>query len=350
MVALKLTNTKRTLIAGMLVFLSFSLFSQDIHFSQVRNAPLLLNPALTGVFEGDHRIMANYRAQWNNVPVGWSTLYGVFDTKILRSESGNSFFGIGGILNFDETGDSRMGTLNVSLNGSYTRQLAKAHWLTGGVQIGGTQRSFKTEDLRFDEQYDGDRYNPNADNGEDFSDRSVFWADLGAGLNWHFQKVGSRSRFNIGLAGHHLNTPDKSFWGEPDSDLSARITWYGMASFQASQTFDIILNATGNYQDPFVEHIVGGGVRYHLSTRATKELSVALGCNYRFNGEGFSIGDAIYPFLEVDYQSWRVGLSYDINTSDFTNASAGNGGPELALRYTFKSVPVDNCPTCPSYL
>ena len=312
---------------------------------------MTLNPALTGVFEGDHRIMANYRSQWNNVPVGWSTLNAVFDTKILRSESGNSFFGIGGILNYDETGDSQMGTLNLSLDGSFTHQLTKSHWLTAGFQIGGTQRSFKTQDLRFDSQYTGDQYDPNVSTGEDFTNRSVFWADFGVGGNWHYQRQGSRTRFNAGLAGHHLNTPSKSFWNEPDVNLAVRTTWYGMASLEASQLFDVILNAQGSYQSPYTVHIIGFGGRLHLSHRATKELAVALGMNYRFNGDGFSVGDAIYPFMEVDYQNWRVGLSYDINTSQFTDASAGNGGPELSLRYIFKPVPLmPYCPTCPTYL
>lgn len=351
MVAQKLTQLKRAILAGMLFLFSVSLFAQDIHFSQFRNAPIVLNPALTGVFEGNHRIMANYRSQWNNVPVGWSTLYGVFDTKVLRSASGNSFFGLGGILDFDESGDSQMGTLNLALSGSFTHQLTPAHWLTAGAQFGGTQRSFKTERLRFDEQYIGDSFDPQSGSQEDFSDRSVFWADFGAGGNWHYQKVGSRSRMNVGLAGHHLNNPVKSFWGEDEVRLATRVTWYGMASIQATQLFDIILNATGSYQTPYTEHMLGLGGRIHLSQRATKQLAVAMGVNYRFNGEGFSVGDAIFPFIEVDYQSWRVGLSYDINTSDFTNASAGNGGPELSLRYIFKSVgPADYCPTCPTYL
>ena len=41
--------------------------AQDIHFSQFYQSPLNLNPALTGVMNCNHRIVANYRNQWASV-------------------------------------------------------------------------------------------------------------------------------------------------------------------------------------------------------------------------------------------------------------------------------------------
>src|SRR5450432_3924194 len=40
--------------------------SQDLHFSQFFEAPLLRNPALAGIFTGDYRIQGVYRDQWNS--------------------------------------------------------------------------------------------------------------------------------------------------------------------------------------------------------------------------------------------------------------------------------------------
>src|SRR3954463_13036152 len=42
-------------------------FSQDIHFSQFFEAPLLRNPSLAGIFTGDVRVQFVYRDQWNSV-------------------------------------------------------------------------------------------------------------------------------------------------------------------------------------------------------------------------------------------------------------------------------------------
>ena len=46
------------------VLAGLSVFAQDIHFSQVFNAPLWLNPALTGFTPGVARVGVNYRNQW----------------------------------------------------------------------------------------------------------------------------------------------------------------------------------------------------------------------------------------------------------------------------------------------
>ena len=49
-------------------------FSQDIHFSQFFEAPLLRNPSLAGIFAGDVRVQAVYRDQWNSVTTAYKTL------------------------------------------------------------------------------------------------------------------------------------------------------------------------------------------------------------------------------------------------------------------------------------
>src|SRR5688572_2033205 len=41
--------------------------AQDPHFTQYYVYPSWLNPALTGVFDGDYRVSAIYRSQWGNV-------------------------------------------------------------------------------------------------------------------------------------------------------------------------------------------------------------------------------------------------------------------------------------------
>ena len=55
-----------------LVFFSIISFqninSQDLHFSQFFNSPLLTNPANTGFIPGgDYRVGMNYRNQWSSV-------------------------------------------------------------------------------------------------------------------------------------------------------------------------------------------------------------------------------------------------------------------------------------------
>ena len=48
-----------------LLFFVPNIQAQDIHFSQFFQAPLLVNPSLTGVFNGDQRAIVQYRNQWD---------------------------------------------------------------------------------------------------------------------------------------------------------------------------------------------------------------------------------------------------------------------------------------------
>ena len=61
----------KTAILPILFLLTFVMLfqqkaeTQDIHFSQFSETPLLRNPALAGIFSGDVRVQAVFRNQWN---------------------------------------------------------------------------------------------------------------------------------------------------------------------------------------------------------------------------------------------------------------------------------------------
>ena len=48
-------------------------YGQDIHFSQFSGSLLNISPGYTGMFNGDYRLSAIYRSQWQSVPVSYST-------------------------------------------------------------------------------------------------------------------------------------------------------------------------------------------------------------------------------------------------------------------------------------
>lgn len=351
MVTLKLTLTKKVLAIFLCLAFVCSLSAQDIHYSQFKNAPTLLSPALTGIFDGKTRLMANYRAQWYNVPVNYRTVLGAFDTKLYSSDHQTSFWGLGAVLSYDRAGDSKMGTTSVGLNGSYSHQLTKANFLTVGVQLQGSQRSFRTEDLRFDEQYNGENFDPLASNNESFGDRAAFYGDFSGGVNWRYDKPQSRTNVNLGAGWFHINRPNASFWNEADVNLRQRFNAYFLSQFQVADKFDILLNALGRGQGPARENLIGAAGRIHLDLRPTRNKAIDLGLAYRWNTIGFGNGDALIPSIEFNIKEWLVGISYDINLTDFNTASVGNGGPEIAVQYIFKPAPnVEFCPTCPVYL
>mgnify|MGYP000412431138 CR=1 FL=1 len=55
------------LLVVLFIMMSQQVFAQDMQFSQFYASPMNLNPAMTGVFEGDFRAVVNYREQYNSI-------------------------------------------------------------------------------------------------------------------------------------------------------------------------------------------------------------------------------------------------------------------------------------------
>ena len=60
--------------------------SQDIHFSQIQESPLWLNPANAGFFNGYVRSIANYRNQWASMGNAFQTMAVSIDAVALKQE------------------------------------------------------------------------------------------------------------------------------------------------------------------------------------------------------------------------------------------------------------------------
>jgi len=357
---LKTVTFTKTFVLACFLFMFGKLSAQDIHFSQFHNSPLDLSPALTGAFDGDTRFMGNYRAQWSNVPVKWRTFTGAFDTKFkfnpdrkkLRYLSGGALF------HWDRAGDSDMTTLQLGLFGSYTHQVSKASFLSAGLQLGGYQRSFDTDRLTWDFQYlTGGEPSvppiavvPGGPSGENFVDDNIFYGDISIGLNWNYQNPRTRTNVHIGGGLFHLNEPVKTFYDDSTVKLPKKWSIHALATVQLRDKLDLVLMGVGRYQDVYTEHVLGIAGRFHVDQDETKEFAIQLGLDYRFNAEGFGTGDAIIPTAELHYKAWRVGLSWDINISDFKVATNNNGGPEIAVIYILRDPPEEEfCPSCPIY-
>lgn len=353
-----MTLKRKSLLLSLLVLASAVgvLRAQDFHYSQFYNAPLRLNPALTGVFGGDTRLSANYRSQWLSVPVKYKTFTVEADHKFIRRTDRAGFFAAGLALNHDRSGDSRLSWANVDLSGSYTRYLSRQWFLTAGIQAGFAQRSFKLDDLRFDEQFDPlpGRYNPNLPIGESFGRTSHVFFDLGTGINLRWQalqtnalvdRLDRRSQVDVGVGVFHLNRPDQSFVEDVRVPLPVRVSPYVKAVVQLGLEADAVGAFTAQFQQPYTELVGMLGLRLHLSRELGNQVAIQPGVAYRFNQ---NFGDAIIPTIELHFNTLHAGFSYDINISDFQIATDKRGGPEFFVRYIIKKVrPLPEFKICP---
>jgi len=286
------------------IFICFSCYflgnAQDVHFSQFYNAPVNINPALTGAFQGDTRYNANFRNQWRKVPVNYLTFAGTYDTKLRSNILKFGELSIGGHFHYDSAGDANIYNTQLAGLASLSKTITAKDRLSIGVSIGVTFSGFDYDDLRFNSQFDGEIFTPDLASGERNLNVNeiIAYADMNIGLNWRHQVKKSRSFFNVGVAAMHFNNPNVNFYNNRDESLDT-------------------------------EFLVGLAGRYFLDPNLSKETSIELGVNYRF----FAFGDAWSPTLELNHRAMTIGLSYDINISDFNVATQNRGGFEIALIY-----------------
>lgn len=324
--------------------LSLSLSAQDIHFAQFYHSPLNLSPALAGVHSGDRRFIGNYRSQWQAAQVPYTTFSGMFDSKVYTDKIKNGMLGFGAVFNYDVAGDGELGNVSLSATGNYVKTIDAENFLSLGVQVGVAQRSFNPANLTFDNQFDGEVFNPDRPINEQFTNTAKVYGDISVGVNWHSQKLRKRTRLDVGAGLFHLNQPDQSFNSLDPARLSSRLSLYMIPTIQVSDNIDFVMHGMAQLQGPYTEGFAGIGGKVHLNQRKTEEMALQITGSYRFN----AFGDAIIPAAELHYKTWVVGLSYDVNVSDFNRATNRYGGPEIAIRYTVTYVkPVNTFKICP---
>ncbi|HEX8515091.1 MAG TPA: PorP/SprF family type IX secretion system membrane protein [Bacteroidia bacterium] len=336
---------KNNLILFFLFLCIGSSYAQDIHYSQFNASPQNLNPAQTGLFDGDWRFAGNYRSQWSAIPVPYKTFSLAGDTR-LKTRLENDVPGVGLQINNDKSGDSRFGTTQVLLSGSYIKKLTKdsAHFLSVAIQPGITTKSFNVNALTFDNQYDGDQYNASLASGENFSRTRITYFDMGAGFVYYWRKT-NRTKVNFGVSAFHLNRPKQSFFNDDDIRLDIKTTVSGLGQIPVAAKLDILPSFMYQRQGKFQETLLGLFGKYHLKGVNGLETAVSLGAFYR-------VKDAFILAANVDYRNFNVGISYDVNTSKLIEATNRRGGFEISVIYIFKKIVpfVAKKRVCPIYM
>jgi type IX secretion system PorP/SprF family membrane protein len=233
-------------ITGVFVFFLCANFlsAQDIHLSQYHFDRLQINPALTGIFNGDRQVSLIHKQQFFSVPVDYLTFSGSYDMKFNKVQNPHGFFSAGVLFNYDQAGDADLALINLSLNGSYTRALTRSFFVGLGAYVGGGQRSFNEKDLKWDNNWNGTTFVPGP-SGETFDHTSVTFLDLGAGLNVRLQGK-DRTKIDLGVGAFHLNEPGYNFGlkqnGDENIPLPARFSFHALGVLKLVSRLDLFGN------------------------------------------------------------------------------------------------------------
>ena len=312
--------------------------AQDIHFSQYYNTPLIMNPALTGVFGGDQRAMIIYRNQWSSVATPYNTFGGSFDMRMLDDRNSSFSLGTGIGVYKDVAGDADFGITNVVLSMSGIIQVSDKQHFTIGVQGGFEQRSINNTDLIWDSQYDGNGYDPSLSSQENTNYNQGFNnGDLNVGLAWVYSEstksIVSNDVFSLKLGGvyQHLTQQTLDYGGAPDK-LYGKMSFHGESNISVKST-NTSFRPSFIYQKqgPSQEILVGSLIRYAFGhdsqyTGLMNQTALFVGLHAR-------IGDALIPSIGYEIANWKLAVSYDANMSALNTASNGVGGFEITLTF-----------------
>lgn len=315
--------------------------AQDLHYSQFYNSPQNLNPALTGSFNGDHRFILSLRDQWRFVPVAWTTFSGAYDRNIMSKRNESLFYGLGGNLNYDRQGDSKLSLINLGINGAI-HKLFSPRWVGSlGANLGFASRSFNTGILRWDKQWNGDIFDTNLSSGETWSrNETVNFLETGLGANIRWQKS-NRTNLDLGIGALHIIEPNVSFDGEDGVKLPRRITLAGVGNFKIASKLDIQLHALHQFQTKYNETVLGALGKIYLNQNRGKELALHLGLGYRTSG-------SLIPTLAFQYKNWYLSGNLDIDSTPFNQTlNTSRGAYELHLRHIIQNVKPFRFKNCP---
>lgn len=303
-------------VLGLLLITIRSFAQTDPHFSQYYANPLYLNPALTGVIDGDYRATVNFKQQWSALNSSFLTGGASFDMAPKKN------FAFGATILNQRAGELDFNYLSALVSGSYRLRFGAEglQMVSFGLQAGIINRSFDFSQARFGNQFNPiTGYDGGMMSGETLSSQSSLVPDVNAGIMFFDGDPNKGVNVFLGASAAHLTRPMDRFSGT-NSRIPVRFTAHGGARIKASELLDIVPNALFMYQGNTNEVSLGAYAQLNVNPSA----NILFGGNYRNK-------DAAIAFVGLQLKNMVFGLSYDVNTSSFNRASNSNGGLELSI-------------------
>lgn len=339
----------RVLVLAAALLTGGTTLAQDFHLSQYEAAPLFLNPAMTGMFNGHYRIHAHYRNQWRAIATKpFTTAAASFDMPWKKYAFGAQ------VLNY-RAGTGNYNALSFLLSGAYDfaidRKTNNFHHISGGLQAGFLHKAVNLSKLTFHNQYistGGGGFDQGIASGETANSVSVFMPDVNVGIMYYF--ADNRARFNPfgGVTVSHLTQPDEAYFN--NSKLPIRYTFHVGTKVNLNDKFQLMPQVLNMHQTNDRELTMSMYLHYYMSE---PDAFIIFGPTYRISGPlskskpGYKEKDAAVIEAGFKQGAYTYKLSYDINTSTLKPVSEGKGALELSITYTPKRQNPNPIPSCP---
>lgn len=313
------------LLYFLFVIMPLHCIAQDIHFSNWKESAIISAPANTGNFDGNLKIMGNFRNQWRSVTTPYKTAGISAEAKDFIGSLPRLQMGLG--FSRDITGDSRWVTTQAQCIVAYEIGLGLNFSITPLIGTGLIQQQYSNENLQYDQQWNGTYYDPSLQSGESFTQFNNNYYQFTHGLS-----AGIKNDETATLLGYsmQLNTSNENAAGY-GIQRSARTTIIAVHRRKADE---FVIEPTIHFQFQKSYRNILPGIKLYKSIETGNWHNVVAHA-----GVSIRISDAIIPTLGMQYDQWTGGISYDVNLSKLKVASNGRGSWEIYIGTVLKKIP-----------
>lgn len=334
--------------------------AQDAQFSQFFTTPTLLNPALTGLFNGRYRVALNHRSQWGQAlesPFSTSAFAADFHYDLQPKRRNSDAFGGGVYFLNDRVAEVGFTNNQAMFAAAFHKSLDARglHTLSLGVQAGIVQRNVGYGDLTFPDEFDGlSAFVPNS-TGELLPENSIAFGDYQLGLNYSYSPTYRGTGYTAGISVHHLSSPEQSFYAdlaasspvEVTNRLYRRYGAYVSVRLPVGRTAELLPRVYYLHQGP--HEVTQAGLTLRLPTRADGASAMHLGGWARAvqNTQGYR-PESLTALVGLEVDGFLFGFSYDTSIHPLAVSPRHRGAFEISASYTGRTDDDEAVP-CPRF-
>ncbi len=313
-----MNTSKNNLLLSIAMCGAVALHAQDGQLSQYEAAPVLLNPALTGMYEnGEFRMSSNVRSQWTSLATNFLTTAFAYDMSMKKR------YGFGMYLsNYNMAGV--MNNFQLGASAAYNVSDPKAHHtLSAGVHLGLMYKKLNADQLVWDAQYDDGSFNTDLPSGEQFQRGARLMPDVSVGIA--YRSANPNKRFNPfgNFALFHVTTPDESIFRTQQSDVPIRYSVNGGARIELMDMLTLV--PQGLYMKQGNDQLLNVGLLGEIAIGGSV-YSALCGASYR-------VEDAVIIHAGLKHKNSAYRFSYDVTTSPLKAYTHNNGAFEFSIIY-----------------
>lgn len=334
---------KNPLVLFFFISLTFCTLAgaQDFSYTQTFAHTSTLNPAMTGLHNGQYKTSLLYRNQWiRAVEEPFTMIGGYVDlrSRVPLKQVQNDAFGIGLGFVSESQGIIEYKKNLFNINAAYHKALDynANHVLSAGFQLGFMQNTVGYENITFFDQFDGNGFN--LATNEDLPRNAFNATDMGVGIS--YQYTFEEQLLSTGLSVFHANAPELSFGARDQSTINEyenkiyrKYIFFTYFQWYINNDLSLTPRIISKLQGPNQLTSIGGSARIRL--KGINENAVHFGL---FLHSGKTVNSSFKPhtlslLAGYEFNNFNLGLSYDAGMVNQYSWSRNRGNFELSLTY-----------------